>query len=75
VAFRGGSVEEVIDHGVTGFVVDDLDQAITATKQVASLDRRACRQAFDERFSATRMADDYVKVYTRLVSGVAHVGD
>jgi glycosyltransferase involved in cell wall biosynthesis len=75
VAFRGGSVEEVIDHGVTGFVVDDLDQAITATRQVASLDRRACRQAFDERFSATRMVDDYVKVYTRLVSGVAHVGD
>jgi glycosyltransferase involved in cell wall biosynthesis len=75
VAFRGGSVDEVIEQGVSGFVVDDLDQAITATKQVASLDRRACRQAFDERFSATRMVDDYVKLYTRLVSGVAHVGD
>lgn len=68
VAFRGGSVDEIVEHGVTGFVVDDLDQAITATKQVDALDRRACRQAFDERFSATRMTDDYVRVYTHLVS-------
>ncbi|HEY7190373.1 MAG TPA: glycosyltransferase family 4 protein [Vicinamibacterales bacterium] len=74
VAFRGGSVGEVIEHGVTGFVVDDLDQAVTATKQVDALDRRACRQAFDERFSATRMADDYLKVYTRLMGVAANVG-
>jgi glycosyltransferase involved in cell wall biosynthesis len=75
VAFRGGSVGEIIEHGVTGFVVDDLDQAITAAKQVDALDRRACRQAFDERFSATRMADDYLKVYTQLVGVAANVGN
>jgi glycosyltransferase involved in cell wall biosynthesis len=68
-------VGEVIEHGVTGFVVDDLDQAVTATKQVDALDRRACRHAFDERFSATRMADDYLKVYTRLMGVAANVGN
>ena len=75
VAFRGGSVEEIIDHGVTGFVVEDLDQAITATRQVDALDRRICRQQFDERFTATRMADDYVQVYTQLVAEAADTGD
>jgi glycosyltransferase involved in cell wall biosynthesis len=73
VAFRGGSVGEIIEHGVTGFVVDDMDQAITAARQVDALDRRACRRAFDERFSATRMADDYLKVYTHLVGLAANV--
>jgi len=75
VAFRGGSVAEIIAHGETGFVVEDLDQAITATKQVDALDRRVCRQQFDERFSATRMADDYVHVYTQLVAQTAEADD
>jgi len=74
VAFRGGSVGEIIEHGVTGFVVDTLDQAITAIKDVDALDRRACRQAFDERFSAARMADDYLKLYNQLVGMAANVG-
>jgi glycosyltransferase involved in cell wall biosynthesis len=75
VAFRGGSVEEIIDHGVTGFVVEDIDQAITAIRQVDALDRRMCRQQFDDRFSATRMADDYVHVYTQLVAEAAEASD
>jgi glycosyltransferase involved in cell wall biosynthesis len=75
VAFRGGSVAEIIAHGETGFVVEDLDQAITATKQVDALDRRVCRQQFDERFSATRMADDYVHVYRQLVAQTAEADD
>ena len=75
VAFRGGSVDEILDHGVTGFVVEDLDQAITAIRQVDALDRRMCRQQFDDRFSATRMADDYVHVYTRLVAEAAEASD
>ena len=73
VAFRGGSVGEVIEHGVTGFVVDDLDQAITAAGRVDALDRGVCRDAFDERFSATRMTDDYIQIYSRLVAGMANV--
>jgi glycosyltransferase involved in cell wall biosynthesis len=68
VAFRGGSVPEIIDHGVTGFVVDSLDEAIAATRRVGSLDRCRCRAVFERRFSVTRMASDYVRVYERLVA-------
>jgi len=68
VAFRGGSVPEVIDHGVTGFVVDTMNEAVEATRQVDRLDRRRCRTVFERRFSVTRMAADYVKLYTRLIA-------
>ena len=67
VAFRCGSVPEVIEHGVTGFVVDTLEEAVDATRNVHRLDRHQCRAAFERRFTLTRMADDYVKVYERLV--------
>ena len=66
VAFRGGSVAEVIDHGVTGFVVDTLDEAIAATRDVSRLDRRQCRATFERRFNVTRMAAEYVAIYERL---------
>lgn len=66
VAFRGGSVPEVLEHGVTGFICDSVDEAIDATRRVQTLDRRACRNAFDRRFTADRMADDYVELYRRL---------
>ena len=75
VAFRGGSVAEVIDHGVTGYVVNDLDQAIAATKRVHSLDRHVCRRQFEARFTATRMTDDYLQLYRRLMACGVHVGD
>jgi glycosyltransferase involved in cell wall biosynthesis len=74
VAFRGGSVDEVIEHGVTGFVVDDLTQAIDATKRTHTLDRRACRHAFTRRFSAARMASSYVRLYRQLTSTAADAG-
>jgi glycosyltransferase involved in cell wall biosynthesis len=67
IAFRRGSVVEVIDDGVTGFVVDSLEGAVRATANVASLSRRRCRDVFQERFSATRMARDYVTLYRQLV--------
>ena len=67
VAFRGGSVPEVIDHGVTGFVVDTLDEAIAATRSVPSLDRVRCRAVFERRFSVARMATDYGRLYEMLV--------
>jgi glycosyltransferase involved in cell wall biosynthesis len=66
VAFRGGSVAEVIDEGVTGYIVDTVEDAIRATRQVDLLDRRACRAAFEDRFSITRMTADYVQLYKRL---------
>jgi glycosyltransferase involved in cell wall biosynthesis len=71
VAYRGGSVDEVIEHGVTGFVVDNLDQAVDATKRTHTLDRRACRDAFTRRFSAARMASGYVRLYRQLASRAA----
>ena len=67
LAFRCGSVPEIIDEGVTGMIVDGMEEAaIAALPQVIALDRRAVRRRFEERFSATRMAKDYVSVYRSL---------
>jgi glycosyltransferase involved in cell wall biosynthesis len=71
VAWRCGSVPEVIDDGVTGFVVTDLDAAVRAVERCADLDRRRCRQTFERRFTAARMANDYLKVYERLAQRAA----
>jgi glycosyltransferase involved in cell wall biosynthesis len=68
VAFRGGSVPEVIDHGVTGFIVDTIEEAIEATRRVDRLDRRTCRAVFEQRFSVSRMAADYLQLYRKLMS-------
>ncbi|HXQ21399.1 MAG TPA: glycosyltransferase family 4 protein [Candidatus Acidoferrales bacterium] len=69
IGWRTGSVPEVITDGVTGFVVDSIEQAVQAVERVGGLSRRACRQVFEERFDAARMARDYVEVYRRLVHG------
>jgi glycosyltransferase involved in cell wall biosynthesis len=63
IAFRGGSIAEIIDHGVTGFVVDTIEEAVQAWQQIPSLDRKAVHQRFLERFTARRMAERYVEVY------------
>jgi glycosyltransferase involved in cell wall biosynthesis len=73
LAFRAGSVEEVIDKGVTGFVVDNIDQAIAALPQTISLDRRKVRRQFEKRFPARRMASDYIRVYRNLSKADARV--
>ena len=67
VAFRAGSVPEVIDHGVTGFVVDSVEEAVEATGRVHLLDRGRCRMMFERRFAAPRMAAAYLRIYERLV--------
>jgi glycosyltransferase involved in cell wall biosynthesis len=66
LAWRRGSVPEIIDDGVTGLIVDDMDQAEVAVHELIKLDRRRCRATFEERFSATRMASDYVETYRRV---------
>jgi glycosyltransferase involved in cell wall biosynthesis len=63
VAFRHGSVPEIIDEGVTGFVVDSEAEAVAALSRVGSLDRTKVRAQFEKRFSARRMAEDYVRIY------------
>ena len=71
IAYRSGSVPEVIRDGVNGFVVDDLDGAVDAVRRLGEIDRRACRQEFDDRFTVGRMARDYVALYEHLVAAGA----
>jgi glycosyltransferase involved in cell wall biosynthesis len=68
VAYRRGSVPEVIEPGVTGFIVEGFEDAVQAVARVLSLDRQRCRQTFERRFSAECMARSYLKIYDRLVS-------
>lgn len=73
VAFRGGSVREIIENGVTGYVVDSIEDSVRALKDLESFDRLGCRRAFEERFSARRMAHDYVETYRRIIKLNARV--
>lgn len=67
IAWRHGSVPEIIDEGVTGFIVDDLDAAVRAVQRVSQLSRTQCRQVFETRFSARRMCHDYLHIYRQLL--------
>jgi glycosyltransferase involved in cell wall biosynthesis len=71
IAFRCGAVSEVIDDGVTGFIVDDLDAAVAAVRPALTLSRAAVRRRFEQHFSAGRMAGDYLAVYEGLADGWA----
>jgi glycosyltransferase involved in cell wall biosynthesis len=68
IAFRRGSVPEVIDNGITGCIVDDVDAAVGAVLHVGRFDRRRVREVFEQRFTAARMARDYCEVYHSLRS-------
>ena len=67
IAFRRGSVPEVIEDGLTGFIVDDVAGAVAALGQLHRLDRAAVRRRFEQRWTARRMAEDYIAVYQRLI--------
>ena len=67
LAFRRGSIPEVIEDGVTGKVVDSEEEALAALPEIMSYNRSAVRQRFEERFTTTRMAKDYVTVYRRML--------
>jgi glycosyltransferase involved in cell wall biosynthesis len=66
VAFRRGAVPEVIEHGVSGFVVESEDEAVEAIKHLSSLDPKKVRGSFERRFTARRMAEQYVRHYEQL---------
>jgi glycosyltransferase involved in cell wall biosynthesis len=68
IAFRRGSVPEVIDDGVTGFIVEDEAQAAAAAQRLHRLDRARVRRVFEERFTARRMTEDYLNIYRRLIA-------
>ena len=67
IAMRKGSVPEVIEEGVTGFIVDTEGEAIDAVQRLPRLDRNRVRRCFEERFTGRRMAMDYIRLYERLV--------
>ena len=67
IAFRRGSVPELLEDGATGYITTSIEEAVEAIGRISNLDRRRCRQAFEQRFSAERMARDYVRVYERLL--------
>jgi glycosyltransferase involved in cell wall biosynthesis len=66
IAFRQGSVPEIIDHGLTGFIVDDEAQAVAAVGELDEIDRAAVRATFERRFTVERMARDYLALYRSL---------
>jgi glycosyltransferase involved in cell wall biosynthesis len=68
IAARCGSVPEVVDHGVSGFIVDGDLQALEAIGHIGELDRRAVRATYERRFTAAKMAQSYVDVYSRLIA-------
>jgi glycosyltransferase involved in cell wall biosynthesis len=66
IAYRHGSVPEILEHGVTGFTVSSEDEAVQAVANLDQISRSQCRATFERRFSARRMANDYIALYERL---------
>ena len=67
IAFNRGSMPELIDHGVTGFLVNTVDEAVEAVGRIGEIDRAACRAVVAQRFSVERMADRYLELYRSLI--------
>jgi glycosyltransferase involved in cell wall biosynthesis len=74
LAFRQGSVPEVVDEGITGHIVDGVDEAIRKIGRVLALDRARVRRQFERRFTAERMVEDYLKIYEKLIGAGARRG-
>ena len=68
VAFKRGSMAELIDEGVTGMVVDDVPAAVDAVRRVGAFDRETIRATAVTRFGCDRMVDEYIAVYERVVA-------
>jgi glycosyltransferase involved in cell wall biosynthesis len=70
IAYRNGSVPEILEEGSTGFIVSSTSAAVSAIESIiARFDRKKCRDIFDERFSARRMANDYLNIYEDIIAG------
>lgn len=67
IAYPRGSVPEIIAHGVSGFLVHNIEEAAAALKNLSAIDRRKCRRAFEERFSVKRMAQEYLAIYDNII--------
>jgi glycosyltransferase involved in cell wall biosynthesis len=73
IAFEGGSVREIIEDGVTGYIVNSEEEAIQAVQRIDLIDRRVCRATFERRFSVKRMASQYVQVYRYLAARTSNL--
>jgi glycosyltransferase involved in cell wall biosynthesis len=71
VAYRNGAVPEILEDGVTGFIVDNQDDAVRAALRIDTIERRNCRAAFERRFTANRMATDYLRIYEQRIGSWA----
>ena len=69
IAYPRGSVPEVLEDGVTGWIVEGIEEAVQAVGRVSAISRTRCRQVFEKRFSASRMAQDYLRIYKSLLGG------
>jgi len=72
IAFPGGSVEEIMEDGKSGFIVSTVEEAVRAVGKLGSLPRASCREVFERRFSAERMTEDYLAIYRRIVQRQRH---
>ncbi|HET8948008.1 MAG TPA: glycosyltransferase family 4 protein [Candidatus Polarisedimenticolia bacterium] len=68
IAWQHGSVAEVLEHGTTGFLCDDIGAAVRAVGRLDRLSRQVCREVFERRFTSDRMAQDYLTIYARLIA-------
>lgn len=73
IVWNHGAMPEIVDHGMTGFIVDSVGAAVARVADAARLDRHAIRAVFERRFSASRMADDYVELYKSMTAPKPHV--
>lgn len=71
IGWRNGSVPEIVEHGVTGFVVESVNEAAVCVGRIGGIRRGECRRAFERRFASRRMALEYVAVYRRLIAAAA----
>jgi glycosyltransferase involved in cell wall biosynthesis len=66
LAYRQGSIPEIIDHGVTGYICDNIGEMAQAVSALSLIDRSRCRDIFEKRFTVERMVKDYVAIYERI---------
>jgi glycosyltransferase involved in cell wall biosynthesis len=73
IAFNRGSVPEVMQEGLTGFIVDNMDDAVAAVEKIESIERTACRNVFEKRYTSAHMAERYIQVYQSMASENIHL--
>ncbi|MGZ3694676.1 MAG: glycosyltransferase family 4 protein, partial [Bdellovibrionota bacterium] len=73
IAYPSGSVPEIIQNGVNGYIVNSIDSAVAAVEKARSIPRESCRASFEKNFSANRMAADYIAVYESLINKKSNV--